>query len=68
MAKYAGICRGCGERFEVGDLVRYDDDNEIVTERCAGRSDVAAMSPSQVKDVRRKMCLKCFCVHAGECT
>ena len=70
-AKYAGHCGFCGEPFEVGRMVIYNDD-VLVTLDCNSDggeaiSDVERLTPKQVAELRSKMCRLCFCVHAGEC-
>jgi hypothetical protein len=35
-ARYGGVCRACGGRFEAGDMIAYDrDEDGIICEACA---------------------------------
>lgn len=37
-SRYGGRCRGCGERFEPGDLIRYDEAEAGYLAGCCGDS------------------------------
>jgi hypothetical protein len=43
-ASYPGECSECGEEFEVGDLIRYSDDEEIIGQDCCGEEQSARIS------------------------
>lgn len=36
MARFGGECAECGDAFEQGDEIRYNDDDEIIGEGCCG--------------------------------
>lgn len=61
-AKYPGRCADeCGQRIEVGDLVRYVDDGDLRSVDCAA-------DPVTVTGAREpQVCPACWLVHAGEC-
>jgi hypothetical protein len=58
-AKYPGRCGSCDERIDVGDEVRYDDD-ELVHDRCK------ALAADEQGDLT-KVCPDCWLLHSGEC-
>ena len=35
-ARYPGRCEACGDSFDEGDAIRYDDDDDLVGEDCCG--------------------------------
>lgn len=38
-ARYGGVCRACGDRFEPGDEIAYDrDEDGLICVECAGQS------------------------------
>ena len=56
-ARYAGLCAECDERFPVGTMIRYNDEDEIVHADCYG-GDIEADDD---------VCPDCHLVHTGEC-
>jgi hypothetical protein len=34
LARYPGTCQDCGDTFEAGEFIRYDDDDQVVHNRC----------------------------------
>ena len=38
ISEYGGRCRGCGALFEVGDLIRYYEDEDGYLAECCGDS------------------------------
>jgi len=36
-AAYPGWCQGCGEDFDAGDPIRYDDEGMLVHDGCEHR-------------------------------
>lgn len=73
-ANFAGICKGCGERFEVGANIRYVE-GEVQADECCGsveplkdrEEDVTLFSPAEVARARAEACPRCFVSHKGEC-
>lgn len=33
-AKYPGICRECEQDFDTGEVIKYDEDSELVHQTC----------------------------------
>ncbi len=60
-ARFRGSCGACDEPIDPGDLVRYDDDSDLVHDRC---------EPSNADDQGdlTKVCPGCWLVHSGECS
>lgn len=58
-ARHPGICgdSACGTRFNVGDLIGYDNHDTIVCVDCL-RGD---LKPAE------KVCPTCNLIHAGKC-
>lgn len=58
-AKFPGICETCGDGFEQGDTVMYEDDALVHADLddCVSHQRYSSQKP----------CPKCFLVHAGEC-
>ncbi|WP_245906332.1 hypothetical protein [Mycolicibacterium palauense] len=58
-ARYPGTC-GYGDRINPGDLVDYDDENELVHAECS-----AVEGAAYVNNVAA--CPDCWTVHRGDC-
>lgn len=61
-ARFPGICETCGDGFEKGDSIMYDDDELVHANPDDCVSSFPARSASDVP-----ACARCFLVHAGEC-
>ena len=59
-AKWAGTCKECGERWAVGELLKYDNENRIVHETCP---DIEMPTSA----LGLPLCKKCWTYHNGEC-
>lgn len=62
-ARYPGTCCSCGERIEVGDVIRYNADDEIVH----ARHEIIHARHERPEEVLAPPCPDCFMVHKGEC-
>lgn len=63
-AKYPGRCGDCGERFDVGDFIKYNGPGLLVHSDCewaAVTMDDFTLGP------RETICPDCYTIHAGEC-
>lgn len=58
-ARFPGRCEACDRRIKIGEMIMYDEDDELVHARC---DDV-----SLDKVDLAKVCPACWTVHAGEC-
>jgi len=54
-ARYTGVCSDCGGPIVGGEMVQYNDDNEVVHTSCATRERVGVTCP------------KCFMQKPCEC-
>ena len=34
-ARYPGTCQSCGDQFEAGEQLRYDEDDQVVHRACS---------------------------------
>lgn len=59
-AKYPGRCGACDERIAVDDLVKYDEDDDLVHAKCE-----APQADEQID--LTKVCPKCWLIHPGKC-
>lgn len=60
-AKYPGFCGECGLQFGAGEMIRYDENDELVHAYPEGCHFV------NIEQVAGEPCKRCFCVHTGEC-
>jgi hypothetical protein len=60
IAKYHGPCTA-GDHISPGDLVKYDDDDELVHINC----DIPSLP--NARDDLNAVCRNCWTIHQGEC-
>ncbi len=58
-ARFPGTCAH-GDHIDVGDLITYDEDDDLVHVECGAVNGMA-------HDLHERTCPDCYTIHAGEC-
>lgn len=61
-ARFPGRC-AAGDSINIGDLVQYDADDELIHLDCIGTPPADDNTPRR----NERLCTECNMVHAGEC-
>lgn len=61
-ARYDGTCAAdCGNRIHPGDLIRYDEDDQLVHDECVPAPSKFDIQPGEV------VCPDCYCIRPCRC-